>query len=228
MVSFALLVRARMIPALRRPAGGIHDLGNDFLGVPERSHRLHPCHTLGDSSSRQRSWQSSTIDMSPVNASRDIVIDVFISYAHADIEFVRTLVASLSALGLQARWDQNWSRVASKICDIEQNLIGGKTSLSVHWSKTSVSRPWVLEKPLRPTNRGKLVAVIIDDCEIPFGFRRIKRLDPAGWNGDRSTHGSVDLMTGVQSAASLCRANTKPVVETGAVGFQAEIARNSS
>jgi len=54
----------------------------------------------------------------------------------------------------------------------------------VLWSKTSVVSHWVKEEASEARRRNVLIPVMIEDVEIPLGFRSIQSAQLIGWNGD--------------------------------------------
>lgn len=102
--------------------------------------------------------------------------EVFVSYAHQDLDAVDRIVHDLEAAGLRVFWDQNllpgqrWSEV------VESALNASKAVLVV-WSQTSVKSAWVRAEASAAMDRGMLVPVRIDDAVIPLPFGQVQSAD---------------------------------------------------
>ncbi|MCD4691184.1 toll/interleukin-1 receptor domain-containing protein, partial [bacterium] len=53
----------------------------------------------------------------------------------------------------------------------------------VLWSRASVQSDWVIEEAEEGRRRGILVPAVIEDVQIPLGFRRIEAAELADWDG---------------------------------------------
>lgn len=102
--------------------------------------------------------------------------EVFVSYAHDDLDAVEHIVHDLEAAGLKVFWDQNllpgqrWSEV------IESALKSSKAVLVV-WSQASVKSAWVRAEASAAMDRGTLVPVRIDEAAIPLPFGQVQSAD---------------------------------------------------
>ena len=66
---------------------------------------------------------------------------------------------------------------------IERELLSARCVV-VTWSKHAVQSDWVLDEAQKAHQQKKLVAVRIDDLELPMGFRQIQTADLVAWGGD--------------------------------------------
>ena len=102
--------------------------------------------------------------------------EVFVSYAHQDLDAVERIVHDLEAAGLRVFWDQSllpgqrWSEV------IESALKASKAVLVV-WSHASVKSAWVRAEAAAAMDRGMLVPIRIDDAAIPLPFGQVQSAD---------------------------------------------------
>jgi hypothetical protein len=111
--------------------------------------------------------------------------DIFISYAREDSNTASKLSDALELEGLSVWWDrkisagQTFDQVIKEQLDQSQCVI-------VLWSNASVSSNWVLDEVSEAQSQKKLVPVLIDDVQIPMGFRRIQAADLKNWSGKRT------------------------------------------
>lgn len=109
--------------------------------------------------------------------------DVFISYAREDRDQAEHIARGLGALGLDAFWDteippgQTWADyIESKLTDCK--------SVIVLWSVHSTKSQWVREEARMGRERAKLIPVMLDNSQPPFGFGEVQAADLSSWNGD--------------------------------------------
>jgi hypothetical protein len=112
-------------------------------------------------------------------ASATAVVDVFLSYTSRDRETVRRLIEAFDTFGLVIWWDRgraDHGLIAGQRYDreIERNLKVAK-SVAVIWSTKSVESDWVFGEAERARSQKKLVAALIEECDIPIQFSRIGR-----------------------------------------------------
>jgi len=109
--------------------------------------------------------------------------DVFISYAHADLERVEKLAHALEAAGISVWWDRRIDLGAEFSKDIERELAGAKAVI-VAWSAASADSPWVRDEASFARKRGTLIPITLDANEPPLGFRQFHAFDFSRWRGD--------------------------------------------
>ncbi|MEQ1718152.1 MAG: toll/interleukin-1 receptor domain-containing protein [Hyphomicrobium sp.] len=123
--------------------------------------------------------------------------DIFVSYATEDRETAERLVWFLEDQSWKVFWDQNLRGGEQWPISLEQQLEKAKCVL-VLWSNTSVQSDWVREEAGRGRDRQVLVPARIDDCKLPFGYRRIQTEDLRGWHDDQPPSGIAPLMSAVR------------------------------
>ncbi|HGG56850.1 MAG TPA: toll/interleukin-1 receptor domain-containing protein [Nannocystis exedens] len=138
---------------------------------------------------------------------------VFISYAHADQEWVKILAGNLHRLGLDVFFDK-WEIDAGTVVSLRlgQGLQGSRSGILVV-SKTSISRPWVLQEYAvllqKATESGqRLIPVLLEDAAMPA------MLATRCWVDFRGKRGQ-DYLDAVQELAAAIRdeplaANKRP------------------
>jgi len=109
--------------------------------------------------------------------------DVFISYAREDRDQAEHIARGLGALGLDTFWDteippgQTWADY------IESKLTACK-SVIVLWSVHSTKSQWVREEARIGRERAKLIPVMLDQSQPPFGFGEVQAADLSSWTGN--------------------------------------------
>lgn len=112
--------------------------------------------------------------------------DIFISYAHEDIERVRALVAILEANHLSVWWDRTIPAGKSYRQLIESAITDARCVVVV-WTRHSIASKWVQEEADEGLRREILVPVLLDDVAPPMGFRSIQAANLTHWH-----HGTED------------------------------------
>src|SRR5262245_44144346 len=108
--------------------------------------------------------------------------DIFLSYARADQDKVRSIVALLETEGWTVWWDTSL-RAGDEWDDVIDREIRSARCILVVWSPTSVGRYWVRVEANFGLGRGILVPVLIDGAELPLAFSLIQAIDLSGWTG---------------------------------------------
>ncbi len=106
--------------------------------------------------------------------------DVFVSYDSDDRARVEPLVRELETAGFEVWWDRQINAGESFDRTIEQELSSASCVLVV-WSKNSIDSDWVREEAEEGQRRGILIPVLIDECQIPLGFRRVQAEQLIDW-----------------------------------------------
>jgi len=108
--------------------------------------------------------------------------DVFVSYAHADAEWVSTLVENLSALGVRVFFDA-WEIGPGSVITtkLDEGLRRSNNGVLVV-SPNSVGRPWVLEEYAsllgRACSSGRLlIPVLYRDAPLPAMLKNRRSID---------------------------------------------------
>jgi hypothetical protein len=113
--------------------------------------------------------------------------DVFISYKKEDAARVEPIARGLARAGYEVWWDHNIPPGRSYREVIGAQLQTAKCVIVV-WSKLSVDGQWVLDEADAGKQRNVLLPMMIDDVDIPYGFRQIEAARLTGWNGDANDH----------------------------------------
>jgi TIR domain len=110
--------------------------------------------------------------------------DVFLSYVSEERPRAQLLAEGLAAEGFSVWWDPHLEpgEVYSQVIDRE---IKAAKVVVVLWSHQSVQSYWVCSEATVGFQRGTLVPVRIDDCDVPTGFVLVQYVDIVNWAGDR-------------------------------------------
>jgi uncharacterized membrane protein YhaH (DUF805 family) len=108
---------------------------------------------------------------------------VFISYAREDRSSAAHIAGGLAQLGLDAFWDaeippgQTWA-------DYIEGKLAQCKAVIVLWSAHSTKSQWVREEARMGREKSKLIPVMLDGSQPPFGFGEVQAADLSQWNGD--------------------------------------------
>lgn len=110
--------------------------------------------------------------------------DIFISYSRGDRAAARHFAKSLEDEGFTVWWDAALHSGESFDQVIERELRAA-TAAIVLWSPRSVVSRWVRAEATLADRQGKLIPVIIEQCERPIIFELTHSIDLADWVGDK-------------------------------------------
>ncbi len=140
--------------------------------------------------------------------------DIFVSYKKEDRVHAERLSDRLRAEGFSVWWDDDIQPRQAWDATIEQE-ISAATSVVVLWSPLAVTSDWVRTEAHYGHQRGRLVPVIIERCQLPLAFSLTQTLDLCGWNGDATNRHWLKLLTWVAdlktSAAAPAAGATAPI-----------------
>jgi WD40 repeat protein len=109
--------------------------------------------------------------------------DVFISYAREDRPKVEKIANALTQKGLHVWWDpkiQTGSGFRQEIAE----ALSTTRSVLVIWSRNSVGSRFVCDEADEGAAREILFPALIDNVDIPLGFRQIQTADLTHWRGN--------------------------------------------
>lgn len=109
--------------------------------------------------------------------------DVFISYKKEDVARVEPIARGLAQAGYDVWWDHRIPPGRSYREVIGAALQSAKCVIVV-WSSLSANAQWVLDEADTGKQRNVLLPLMIDEVEIPYGFRQIEAARLIGWRGD--------------------------------------------
>jgi membrane-associated phospholipid phosphatase len=109
--------------------------------------------------------------------------DIFISYSRTDLPRARQFERALDQCGFSVFWDRELLPGEGYRRAIEHELNEARCVI-VLWSRTSVESEWVIDEAEEGKQNGRLVSVLIDDVEMPLGFRQLHAATLIDWQGD--------------------------------------------
>jgi hypothetical protein len=124
--------------------------------------------------------------------------DIFISYAAEDQPRIQRLVKAFEQEGFSVWWDKKippgktWDQVIGKALEDAKCIV-------VIWSRLSIESNWVKEEADIGVKRGILVPVVVDNIQIPIGFRRIEAANLIEWKGESSNPEFLELMDSISA-----------------------------
>ncbi|UUR07164.1 TIR domain-containing protein [Sphingomonas glaciei] len=111
--------------------------------------------------------------------------DIFISYSRDDRAAARHFAKCLEEDGFTVWWDAALHSGESFDQVIERELRAAAAAI-VLWSPRSVASRWVRAEATLADRQGKLIPVIIEQCERPIIFELTHTNDLADWIGDKN------------------------------------------
>lgn len=108
--------------------------------------------------------------------------NVFISYAREDRAKVEVLAKALEARGLAVWWDPKIKTGAGFRQEIAEALAGAHAVI-VMWSQFSVGSRFVCDEADEGAAKDILFPALLDNVDIPLGFRQIQTADLTHWRG---------------------------------------------
>ncbi|MEO1251030.1 MAG: TIR domain-containing protein [Pseudomonadota bacterium] len=126
--------------------------------------------------------------------------DVFISYSREDRPKVEKLANALTERGMHVWWDPKIKTGAGFRQEIAEALSSSKTVIVV-WSRYSVASRFVADEADEGAARDILFPALIDNVDIPLGFRQIQTADLTHWRGNLNDNAFKAFLAAVAEGA---------------------------
>ena len=140
--------------------------------------------------------------------------DIFLSYKSEDRGRARVLASALEREGCSVWWDREIPP-GEKFDQFIKTRLDSARCVVVLWSKASAASDWVLEEASEGLRRKILVPALIEDVEIPLGFRRVQAANLVGWKGEDSNPDFRLLLSSVKALLGSAQQDDAAIVETG-------------
>ncbi|MCB9231965.1 MAG: TIR domain-containing protein [Bacteroidia bacterium] len=121
---------------------------------------------------------------------------VFISYSCKDLKHAQMFAKLLEGAGFDPWWDKKIPPGSKFDKEISKALDSARCIL-VLWSKNSVQSDWVIEEALEARDRNILVPVMLNEVEIPFGFKRFQAVKFMGWKGSAKSENAQLILNAI-------------------------------
>ncbi|MEH2494294.1 hypothetical protein V1294_000773 [Bradyrhizobium sp. AZCC 1678] len=145
--------------------------------------------------------------------------DIFFSYTRADRNRIQPLIAALEERGWTVWWDKKINGGDSWNDVIEAELTKARCVV-VAWSELSSKSAWVKEEARAATKAQKLVPVLLDSTEPPFGFGGIQAVDFSSWVKNKKAPEFLSLCKALQGKIG-SQSSERPVSEAPAQAVHA-------
>jgi hypothetical protein len=123
--------------------------------------------------------------------------DIFFSYTKADRNRVEPLIAALQAKDWTVWWDTDIHGGDSWDDVIEAQLTKARCVV-VAWSRLSAKSDWVKEEARVANRARKLVPVLLDSMDPPFGFGGVQAVDFSAWTKNNDAPEFLKLCASVR------------------------------
>lgn len=123
--------------------------------------------------------------------------DVFLSYSQNDTPRAEQVARSLQDLGWDVWWDVHIAAGAGFRDEIAAELRSARSVL-VLWSRASINSHFVVDEADDGRKRGVLVQALLDDVELPLGFRQIQCASLVNWDGDPRDPAFGNVVNGIR------------------------------
>lgn len=127
--------------------------------------------------------------------------DVFISYSREDRAKVEKIANALVQKGLHVWWDPKIKTGAGFRQEISEALDATR-SVIVIWSRHSVASRFVADEADEGAARDILFPALIDNVDIPLGFRQIQTADLTHWRGNLNDNAFKAFIDAVADGAA--------------------------
>jgi TIR domain len=111
-----------------------------------------------------------------------LMSDIFLSYAHEDVDRVKMIAEALERQGWSVFWDRTIP-AGKEWRDVIGKALAEARCIVVAWSKKSITSSWVHEEADEGRERGILIPLLIDDVRVPVGFRSLQTARLVEWDG---------------------------------------------
>lgn len=137
--------------------------------------------------------------------------DIFISYAHENVQTAKALAQALADEGWEVWWDPQIRSGTQFPEIISRQLTTARCVISL-WSEAALRSRWVRDESEEALKRYVLVPVRIEAIVPPLGFRTVQTADLIGWKGDRTDLHFAHLIADIRSILDKTSPNDHDII----------------
>ena len=128
------------------------------------------------------------------------LLTIFLSYASADRERVRSIVDGLTNADMSVWWDRKIPAGETYSVVIGEQLKQADVVVVI-WSRDSIASEWVQAEADRGKRRDVLIPVLLDDVadDLPLGFALLQAVDFRAWNKRSDAPEVTELVAAVKA-----------------------------
>src|SRR5271169_2321348 len=108
--------------------------------------------------------------------------DIFISYTNEDVASAEMLARVLQGYGWSVFWDRTIPAGTLWRERIGSELEQARCVIAL-WTKAAIRSAWVQDEAEYSRQQKKLVPILIENVEPPYGFRSIQAAPLVNWDG---------------------------------------------
>lgn len=135
--------------------------------------------------------------------------NIFISYSRNDRQIVQQMATALQQDGFNVWWDREIPP-GSTFADVIDKRLNEAHCVLVIWSSSSVKSNWVQEEADDGLQSGRLIPVMIEEIDLPRGFKRLQTANLINWRGDRAAPEWVSVVSEVRRLVAQGQAASAP------------------
>jgi hypothetical protein len=149
-------------------------------------------------------------------------------YSEKDLAVAEKIARLLEETGLEVWWDRKIP-IGRSYSDVFKEAVETADCIIVLWSRSSVEKEWIKAEAEEGLATGKLVPIVIDDVDLPLGFRQIQPVNFVDWDGSRHARAFQSLLSALKELtidyfeSELCSGPAIDFDRTG--GFDATLQR---
>lgn len=127
--------------------------------------------------------------------------DVFVSYKKEEHPHAQRVIAALAAEGYTTWWDDRLNP-AEHWDEVIEREISAARAVVVLWTPSSAKSQWVRSEAEFAKKAGKLVPIVLTECELPISFSLVQAVDLTRWSGRNDDRNWMKLAAWIRDLVS--------------------------